>query len=86
MSEQIAWTFANSRSSAVSRTCPLCRTIHCARDVVAVNRFDAHLPTRYMPAGGGVSRATRAEAMADVCATRRETEPETDQPKEGDHA
>lgn len=67
-----------------STPCPDCRTIHCARDVIAVNRFDANAPTRYVPAGGGVTRSTRAEAMTDVCAIRRETE--TDQPEEGDHA
>lgn len=70
--------------------CPACRTIHCARDVVAVNRFDAHTPTRYMPSGGGATRVTRAEAMADVCAARMTaTSPtldarrgcETDQPE-----
>lgn len=52
--------------------CPTCHRTHCATDVVAVNRFDVHTPTRYMPAGGGVTRSTRAEAMADVCESRNE--------------
>lgn len=54
----------------MSAPCPDCRTVHCARDVVAVGRFDASTPTTYRPASGGDIRPTRAEAMADVTSAR----------------
>lgn len=73
-----AWTFRNTPRSTVGGTCPLCRTIHCATDVVAVGRFNPDGATGYRPKAGGDIRSTRADAMADVCRGRMTTTPAVD--------
>lgn len=50
--------------------CP-CGRIHASDAVRAVNRFNPDRPTGWR-AGDGQVRATRAEAMADVCEMWRE--------------
>ena len=51
-------------------TCPDCGHIHAAGDVVAVGRFDPNGVHGYRAPSGGPLRATREQAMADVCARR----------------
>lgn len=53
----------------IGPTCPDCLTIHEATAVVAVGRFDPNGPRGYRAAGP--LRATREEAMRDVCALRQ---------------
>lgn len=58
------------RSGRTGATCPRCLTVHCGSDVVAVGRFDPKGVHGYRPRDGGELRATRGEAMDDVCAAR----------------
>ena len=58
--------------SRMKPACPVCDTIHCASDVVAVGRFDPDKPTGFMPRVGGCGCVyrTREEAEAVACAER----------------
>ena len=52
--------------------CPSCGWVHSLGDVVAVGRFDPDGPVGYkatLPQGAPL-RASRAEAMRDVCEAR----------------
>lgn len=53
--------------------CPSCGWVHGGDEVVAVGRFDPAAPTRYRAVNvpDAPLRETRAEAMRDVCDTRR---------------
>lgn len=61
----------SERSETTGTTCPDCQTIHESSAVIAVGRFDPAGIHGYRPRSGGELRATRAEAMNDVCASRR---------------
>jgi len=71
------WTTTNMPRGKIGQTCPACDTIHAAGEAVAVGRFDPAGVRGYRPRAGGSLMGSRAEAQADLCATRRASETPT---------
>ena len=54
--------------------CPLCQQVHTSRDAYAVGRFNPAGSSGYRAVyPGSPLRETRAQAEADLCAHRQET-------------